>query len=1257
MLTPQEQQELDYLGSLSPYSTTIDEPTSGLGRVGQHLANLPSKALGSLLTGAVGLAETFTPQEYRSAPITVPQPYHLAPATNFSGKATDFLLGGVAPELASLIVPAMGASKAGRLLGLGERASLAAGDIAAGGISSGIHDDPLAIPEFAAFGMLRPLGAAGRMLGGAGLSVGAQAIRGNNPLTGEGAVRTAADALFSGLDRTHSGSRTLKRPVSEVPVEVRSRDIPVQEAPVMPPQVAGASMPIQEPAPLSSVQPIQNQINISTRPIPVGLSPEGRPPMTRITGKIKPVRPAEKAPIQPDQPIPKSEVETPTESTASILEPPESKPVSAWEEAIRGKMKAKRESGFIDASIFDDVAQYGKRIYQSGMDFATWSGQLIKQFGHAITEFLEESWNRLKKFTESGTKATDADAFTAPRPPPPAPGTPIRNMEDRFYDTDELGMSQAGEIIRKLKETIPELQEGLTRRQGLIANTIRRGSEAMKGVDFEAITPAARDSLDLYARGKMDEATFMALPDVPKEAKTAMQQLKSVQGELQDALKYGESDPRRIALLEQSREAHTARIFRAYSDPKHWKNDPEAFEAVVKEIVQGGIQKDGKIRKGAIQNEEQARGYLRQYIREAREGGDDLFMSGGKTTINQDLYKHRMFDSEADKAKRISDLQAEIGKVEGDISTASARGLTPDDIKALKSDRRNLEIELDTSRETKVLSQAWRTLLGEVKDPFEAKARTIAKIVGSAGNAQFLKFVDDLDIQGVKASMTPEEHAVMLRSDPNGVVKTFVNPESSKGYGVLKGKFLHPEAERAMESISSMNNSLLKGIENSFIGTINSQIKQNLTVRNPGTSARNYLTVPLFLAAARNFNPAHWVEALSELKGKSGPYYQEAVKNGVLGADQVTQEFLQNIVESIFPNRKSLLSPLKKADAFMRRVYQQPDMFVRYVTYRNARKLRNMSESQAIRFTDRYTHNYGASPSGIKTLSNLPFVNPFISYNYQMFKVLKHLAQDVGDSNLSSGERMISGGILTSLLAAPFIVKEAAESILPEDQKEEWERMVRMSPSFAKGQFRVPLKKDAKGSWNYINIDPLLPAGDYAKLVRNLWNRDFKQLISDNPVAGARSTPLMNALAEVISGEELISRKAVPQNAVGLGQALVRNAAPPLAGGYAYQEMKKSFARNDKGERGITDLRTGRSYSPERFVPTLMGVRVGQTNERTLRRSLESQITQQRTEAKRELREILKSNRTQEEKAEARQEYSRTIKRIQEEKRAILTRS
>ena len=80
-------------------------------------------------------------------------------------------------------------------------------------------------------------------------------------------------------------------------------------------------------------------------------------------------------------------------SPTSVLPSPETTPAAPaprpFSDLMAENMKRKGEAGYIDFGVVQD---FGQSIYQTGMDFAAWSGRMVQKFGETIRDVLSSLW-------------------------------------------------------------------------------------------------------------------------------------------------------------------------------------------------------------------------------------------------------------------------------------------------------------------------------------------------------------------------------------------------------------------------------------------------------------------------------------------------------------------------------------------------------------------------------------------------------------------------------------------------------------------------------------------------------------------------------------------------------------------------------------------------------------------------------------------------------------------------------------------------
>jgi hypothetical protein len=80
-------------------------------------------------------------------------------------------------------------------------------------------------------------------------------------------------------------------------------------------------------------------------------------------------------------------------SPTAVLPSPETTPAATaprpFSDLMAENMKRKGEAGYIDLGVVQD---FGQSIYQTGMDFAAWSGRMVQKFGETIRDVLASLW-------------------------------------------------------------------------------------------------------------------------------------------------------------------------------------------------------------------------------------------------------------------------------------------------------------------------------------------------------------------------------------------------------------------------------------------------------------------------------------------------------------------------------------------------------------------------------------------------------------------------------------------------------------------------------------------------------------------------------------------------------------------------------------------------------------------------------------------------------------------------------------------------
>lgn len=579
------------------------------------------------------------------------------------------------------------------------------------------------------------------------------------------------------------------------------------------------------------------------------------------------------------------------------------------------------------------------------------------------------------------------------------------------------------------------------------------------------------------------------------------------------------------------------------------------------------------------------------------------------------------------------------------------------------------------------LSASLRDALGEYKDPKEQVMGTIRHLYTNAISAKFYDQVSSMtDAAGLKMSYSFEEHGSALDTlkariahPPQGTtpqqiatlqkqmadLQYYVPLENSVKYGKLGGKMVNRFVRDHLASFDSpwglMDGSIMRTLSN-----FHNYVKIGRTALNPITVIRNIVAAPVLMGLARA-NPIHALPggaAWEAMRNPTSSLGREMLHQGIFGVDQVRSEFFRTSdqiltgdydhhgIEGIFK------SGMNKVLEF----YRAPDILVRGATYVSAKA--KFSEQfrlpendgrvidAARDWTNRYTVNYQNVAPVVKSLRQIPFSNLFISYTAEITRIAKNLVMDVFQ-HPDKGQRVFAAGAIGGLTAIPFLMEKASVSSLSDKDRQEWERSQAQMPDYSRSRFRVVLGKE-DNRFRYLDITPLLQIDSLLQMMRTVGQTDMKGFLAVNPVFGWENTPVMNIVAEQISGKDLRTGRDIDGSVVQRMQEVLKEVVPPvLPGGYEYQRASEALATTDKGDSGITNLRTGRRTTPGELVTSyLTGMRMTTVDTAYLHRNTISDAKRQIANEASYLRDIVSTNLPDPVKQKAILRYQTSVKDI-----------
>ncbi len=574
------------------------------------------------------------------------------------------------------------------------------------------------------------------------------------------------------------------------------------------------------------------------------------------------------------------------------------------------------------------------------------------------------------------------------------------------------------------------------------------------------------------------------------------------------------------------------------------------------------------------------------------------------------------------------------------------------------------------------LDIAFRDMIGEYTNPKEQVMGTIRHLYTSAIASKFYDNIAGLtDKLGLKMAYGRDEVSAIKESLQVAITKAkaagkdfatlqkqlnvlqgYVPLDSSVKYGKLKGQMVSRFVRDQLASFDSpwglLDGSIMRGL-----ASAHNYIKIGRTALNPITVVRNIVSAPILMALGRA-DPRYTGRAFKAMRNRLSADFRELLEQGIYGVDQVRGEFLRSTEQILMGDydHHTLEGVFKTGLNSVLEFYRAPDMIVRGTTYFSAKarfaKKFGLPQTDkrvidaARDWTNRYTVNYANVAPMIKTLRQVPFTNLFISYTAEVTRIAKNLISDIFEHE-DVGQRVFAAGAIGGLISIGPLMEMASVNALSDKDKKEWERAVKQMPEYARTRFKVITSKEGS-RFKYLDITPLLQIDAIEQMFRAAGNQDWRAFAAVNPVFGWENTPIMNVVAEQITGRDLRRDRPIDQNILTRAQAVMKEIIPPaMPGGYEYKRLTDAFTLNEKGERGITQLRSGKRTVPSEIVSSyLTGMKLTTVDSSNLARFAVSDAKRKIANEASYLRDVTGTDLPQIVKERAKQRYDKAVKAI-----------
>lgn len=478
------------------------------------------------------------------------------------------------------------------------------------------------------------------------------------------------------------------------------------------------------------------------------------------------------------------------------------------------------------------------------------------------------------------------------------------------------------------------------------------------------------------------------------------------------------------------------------------------------------------------------------------------------------------------------------------------------------------------------IGPAFRDLLGEYTDPVERMAMGVNKIYAPAQAAKLVSMAREMEIDGLPIAMSGDTWSAMntsLREAIGGLSDQTQIASLQKQLDVLNsykkladdiryGEYSGLYTSRFVADYFADDNRMWETSIGRHMAQFNRLFKVFHIPLNPVSQLRQIISMPVFAAIGRA-TPAAFGQATKAYKNVDSKLRAELLREGIWTADFIRGE-LQETASTILNGRydSAIVRGVKKGVETALEAYRVPDMLVRGATYiaaknRLALKLGKAIDSPeiiqaAVQWTDRYTMNYDNISKFVKIARNVPFVNPFISFQAEMLRILKNFVIDSAKGDM---ERLATLG---GLVAMPYMLSMAGESSLKEEDRELWKRTKAMLPPYMREQSLIPIAKLQNGKFKYVAVSPVIPQDNFQQAVQAMAKGDMEALAAINPFISRNSSPLFNMISELVTGEDKQTGLKFRSNKEALSN-VISDFLPPLApGGYEWKRLANVNVEN-----------------------------------------------------------------------------------------------
>ncbi len=439
-----------------------------------------------------------------------------------------------------------------------------------------------------------------------------------------------------------------------------------------------------------------------------------------------------------------------------------------------------------------------------------------------------------------------------------------------------------------------------------------------------------------------------------------------------------------------------------------------------------------------------------------------------------------------------------------------------------KGSNRTKRVPTDHYVQKKDLSPEFKEFAGIITDPVWLALKTVTKQTVMAHNAQFLNTLEDntetarLITHDLKTARSRGWQGHQLPDDYS--------------YGRLRGAWVHPELDEfirgeVMPQESVTERMIMKFIMNPF--------KWTKTIGSIPTHARNFSGNPMFSFLLKNsisnpFNLPYYIEAVRIGIGRKGKFKNEwaqLIRDGVTDTQFWKSEipgFYNELLKLDPPDWPEKIAKylFKKPAAFAGELYNFEDQLYRISAHLKNIQHFKMTPAESVKELNLSSPNYRKVPKVVEWLRKYPVFGPFISFRFNVARILTNNALQAGKDIASKDpNRKIKGALrlyrLAFVIGLPLLLAGIAKKVFDVDEKKIKE-LERTYPDHRRGG-TVIYYRDEDGKLKGYDFTYTYPTGDLIQAITNLTSGDIESFTES---AQLFAHPIFDAFSILVKGRD-----------------------------------------------------------------------------------------------------------------------------------------